>query len=1186
MIILTGKNLGERHKDLNAKVKEAREKRVDFDELKRTPEQSDVDKLFKIALASKYINIDYIVEVLKCGDPLYISKALKCVWMYDDKYAHIINPDNLQNNIIPFMSTKMKKKMLTAVSMHVRNESRAAEFYNYCMNIGCPNIAYKFLYFTNENFKLKIIEDPLKQSAMLPTYNENGVNVKHFIGSSFILADVFLSNLNVTTRNEMLSTLSYLYTFSEDKYLNLLEKYTDLTYSYGIKRFLTLRISKSIMKKHKDRVLKTPKMYVSILNANAIVKYSTVEDAKIYAIAFFPDNINEFWWNKNYLNEHKYFLDKITTGKFQFIKEMFTSKFPGEEFEMSLRFYQNSCYEIMTAAERETWALQQIASEKEILGKGQDYQWYKFINFEKAFKEMKKLVLITPNRTKRADMMLILIESAKNQRELETLLKHFYERHVNEQKYVKENFLDKVMNYFNVYEFDTGCWEALNIMFHNLEVYSSTDYISKSEYRIIALIYHIIHNIEIPDALRNNIASRMQFYSLKQNTDKLTKEQTEKVFQYLFNLYMDKIREFENVPYNDDVKGDLRKYIFNILDLLDQYEKTKEHIPELVNHFMKLDWSEFEYHKFIKISTNAPPLNLLHDLKSDSKLLIERLPLVRKKMNESYTYNISTILKKLRIYFSQDVAKECLRFFNSLLDEEKLWHREAQAVVHALFQLGDENFKVDLMKKFAPKEATINHSEIDEKLLRIQMAICSHVLYSRPPVPLECIFMYLKGDYVPFCLPMFNALLSDLPLPLCINFVENLLDKPVSIQKHGIRLAFQCFNTETFNTVILRAWKKTKNVSLRDVIFDALYNKISTSESGQEALFETLKSIILTLKHDDDDAIFNLITSCTLPEHFAMESIMMAWKVVSQFPPKLTNLNRMRDLVICFTNNIDKIRPDIVYEIVDTFIASVFRPDEEDVKGKLSSEAISLISSKWRLTATFIVHLNNDDLDKKIELTKLILMKCFKPHKVENKHILIETGMRFISQLEDASYSQTPSRFGNINRVMQAVIQTLQDVFTTEEIYLRIWELQLGIVARKAIQSAGIIYENAAHDFGRELGNLVKEYVDKELFFNSFLLRIHDLLITKITNVTSILNLNNTDNFYVKLCRELLSFETIETYWLVLYLLPCYSSDLPPQVDRNDYVYITNKLYNLNNKELRFYMFDKFAGPGKDLILN
>ncbi|CAH1641813.1 unnamed protein product [Spodoptera littoralis] len=1181
MVILTGKNLGERHKHLNAKVKEAREKLVDFDELKQKPEQSDVDKLFKIALASKYMNIDYIVEVLKCGDPLYISKALKCDWMYDDKYAHIINPEYLQNNIIPFMSTKMKKKMLTGISIHVRNESRAAEFYNYCMDIGCTNIAIKFLYFTSDNFKLEVLKDPSKR-VYLPPNDEDGADLKHLIGSSFTLAEVFLEFDFINT-NRVLSDLRYLYTFSEDKYLNLLEKYTAMK-SWQIERFLGLRISKSIMTKHKDRVLKKSKLYVSILNKNAIIKYSTAEDAKMYAIAFFPNDINEFWWNKNYLSDQKYYLDKITTGKFQFIKEIFTSKFPEEEFEMQLRFYERNCYEIMTAEEKETWALQQIASGKEILGKDQDYKWYKFINFEKAFKEMKKLVLITPDRTKRADMMLILVESAKNQRELETLLKHFYERHVNEQKYVKENFLDKVMNYFNVYDFDTDCWEALNIMFHNLEVYSSTDFISKSEYRIIALIYHIIHDIQIPQALRNHIASGLHFYLLKNNTEKLTTEQTEKVFQYLFNLYMDKIREFENVPYDDEVKGSLRKYIFNILDLLTEYEKTKEHIPELVNHFIKLDWSEFKHHRLVQsASEHAPPLNLLRDLKSDSKLLIEHLPLVKKKINESFTFNISTVLKKLRIYFSQDVAKECLIFFNSWLDEEKLWHKEAQAIVHALFQLGGENFKVDLMKKFAPKEATIDHSKIDEKLLRIQMAICSHVLYSRPPVPLECILMYLKGDYVPFGLPMFNALLSNLPLPLCMNFVENLLDKPVSVQKHGIRLAFQCFDTQNFNTVILRAWKKKKNVSLRAVIFDALYNKITMVTSDQEALFNTLKSIILTLRHDDDDEIFNLITSCKLPEHFSIESIEVAWKVVRQFPPKLTNLNRMYGLISCITKYVQKLRQDFVYEIVDTFIASEFKPNEGDAKEKLSLEAISLIESKWRLTVYFIVYLNDDDLDKKIELTRLILMKCFMSHE-ENKHSLIQTGMRFISQLENASYSQTPSRFVNINSLMQSVIQTLQGVFTMEEIYLQIWELQLGIVARKAINK--LAHENTVHVFAKEVGNLVKEHVDKGLFFYSFMLRIHSLLHQKIINVTNTLEHQDVDDFCVKLCRELLLFEMIEIYWLVLYLLPVYSSDLTSKVDRNDYVYITNTLNNLNNKEIRFYMFNKFAGPGQDLILN
>ncbi|KAH9645687.1 hypothetical protein HF086_005336 [Spodoptera exigua] len=1122
MIILTGKNLGERHKDLNMKVHEATIKRVDFDEIKQTPEESDVDKLFKIAVASKYMNIEYIIDVLKCGDPLYISKALKCDWIYGDNYAHIINPRNLQNDIIPYMSIKMKKKMLTAISMHIRNESRAVEFYNYCVEIGCTNIAIKFLHFTTENFKLEILKDPLKFDRLRPfVTSDEGAVIKHFIGSSFTLADTFLK-VNNCNRNDVLRELIYLYALSEEKYLDLLEKYTN--YSIYNKRFLSIHISKSIMKKHKHRVIKNPILYVSVLNKTAIVKYSTEEDAKIYALAFFPIHVDDFWYS--YLSEQKYYLDKITTGRFQFIKQMFTSKFPKEEFENSLKFYDHRCYEIMTVEEKETWALQQIASEKEILGKGQDYLWYKFVNFEKAFKEMKRLVMITPNRSKRADMILILIESAKTQRDLETLLKYFYERHINEQKHVKENFLDKVLRYFNVYEFDKDCWEALNIMFHNLEVYSSTDYISKNEYRLIAVIYHIINDIEIPQVLKEHIANGMQIYSLKTNTDTLTKEKIEKVFQYLFDLIMEKIREFE---IESTLPNEIRKHIYNLLDLLDLYEKPKELIPELVNHFMKLDWSEYEYHRFIRTDqSRPPPLNLLRDLKSDSKHLIENLPRLRKELDTYDKCNISTALKKLRIYFTQDVAKECLRYFNTLLDEEKLWHKEAQAIVHALFQLGDLNFKVDLMKKFAPSEATINHSEIDEKLLRIQMAICSHILYSRPPIPLECTFMYLKGDYVPFCLPIFNALLSNLPVPLCMDFVENLLNKPVSIQKHGIRLAFECFNTENFNTVILSAWNKTKNVSLRLVIFDALYSKISSLPSGQEALFETLKSIILRLQPDDDDEIFNIIKSNKLPEHLVVETIEMAWKVVSQFPPKLTNLIRMQDLIICITNRIHQIRQDIVSEIVDTFVASVFKPHEVETKDKLSYEAISLIDSKWQLTVNFLTYVDENNLDKKIEVTKLILMKSFKPQNygsIKNRHDLIDIGISFISQLEDASYNQAPTRYVTINKLMQSVIETLQTVFATEEIYILIWKLQLGIVARKTIIKP--VNEIAANIFARELGNLVKEFIDKELFFNSFLSQINYVLQDKIQHVISKLYLKNTSDFYLKIQQIQLRIEMI-----------------------------------------------------------
>ncbi|CAH1641814.1 unnamed protein product [Spodoptera littoralis] len=1192
MIILKGNNLGERHKDLNAKVKEAREKLVDFDELKQKPEQSDVDKLFKIALASKYMNIDYIVEVLKCGDPLYISKALKCDWMYDDKYAHIINPEYLQNNINPFMSTKMKKKMLTGISIHVRNESRAAEFYNYCMDIGCTNIAIKFLYFTSDNFKLKILKDPSKFDHLRPMFTcKDGAVIKNFIGTSFPLAEAFLKLYNYGDKKQVLRKLIYLYAFSQHKYLRLLEKYTDLSdwrrERKTIDTFLSLRISKSIMKKHKDRVLKKPTLYINILSKRAIIKYSTEEDAKHFAIALLPDDVLYFWINEPFCIKQRFLLDIITTSsKYKFVKEIFTSKYPDEEFDTDLSFFSQVC-NLMTAEEKEVWAIEEIARQNAEYGEIPNYQIFKLVTFEKAFEDIEKLLFTTRN-SERNELLFLLIEIAKDQLHLERVLNIFYEKQKNIEKCSKEQFIDKVLQYFNVYEFGTSCWEAFNTIFCCVNVYSSTEYIEKYQYRTIATIFHIINDIELPAALKNHIDVGLHFISLHENNNKLTKEQAEKVFQYFLDLYMAEICKFENVPYNDEVKEYLRRYIHDILRLLGEYNRTKEDCPELVKHFMQLDRSEFDRLRVLHTELEAEeiqfvePLNLMCNLKTDSKLLIEHLQLLRKNINVPYKFKITSVLKKLKIYFSQDIAKEYLTFFCSLLDEDKLRHKEAQAGVHALFLLGDDNFKVDLMKKFAPVEATINHKEIDEKLLRVQRAICSHILYSRRPVPLEYIFMYLKGDYVHFCLPMFNALLSNLPFLQLINFVETLLNKPVSIQKHGIRLAFECLNLDNLNAVILRAWNKTKNISLRIVIFDALFKKIAELPNGHEVLFHTLKSMILTLQNDDDDEIFNLIKSNLLPEHLTIECIETAWKIFSHFPLSLTNIDRMCDLINYMITNIDKMHQGIVREIIDTFIASGFKLNKE-TRGKFNSET-SFIESKWRLTLKYIM--NEDDLEKKIEITKLILIKCFKPKdggNVEDKHVLIDTGMKFISQLEGESYNQTPSRFVNINSLMQSVIQTMEAVFTMEEIYLQIWELQLGIVARKAINKP--VRANAAHVFAKELGNLVKEYAEKELFFNCFLVQIAPLVSDKITTVCNAINDYNDEKFYMKVCRQLTSYEMIETYWLVLYLLPIIKYGVSRyQTRRKDCLYIIHKLSKLNNKEIRFYMFNTMPDLGKDLI--
>ncbi|KAJ8708335.1 hypothetical protein PYW07_010460 [Mythimna separata] len=1184
MIILTGSNLGERQRELNEKVKEATAKSVEFDEIKDTVEESDVDKLFKIDLASKYLNVDYIIEVLKSGDSLFVSRALnKSTWIHGEAFSHIINVDNLHKNVIPFMSIKMKKKLLASIAVHVKNEIRAEEFYKYCMENQLKTIAMKFLNYTSENFKLEALKDKTVYHMIVQFESDY---LKHFFGSSFTLAEAFIKAFYEISRLKVFRGLSFLYTVSDVKYLDLLEKYVVVdAYQHT---FLGLRISKSIMKQHKDRVLKNPSLYIRILSTGAVKKYVTAEDARIYAVAVLPDVV-ELFWNQNYMKKYKHFLDKITVGKFQFVKQIFTDKYPEQDFETTPTFYHKQLYKLMTAEEKETWALKQIDSENEILGIGKDYLWYKFVSFKKAFEEIKKLVRITTDNSRRADMVLVLIESAKTQRDLEKLLKYYNERHANEAKFSKENFLDRILHNFNVFEFDEDCWTAFNKMFHNLEVYNITDYNSKAEFRIIALIYCIINKKEVPKAIKKHFNSKMQFYTLKTNTDKLTKEQQDMVFQYLLNFYMDEIKKFEDVPYEDEVKYGLRKYIHFTLDLLDQYDRTKEDCPELVNEFMKLDWSEFECHNLIrgKSKKELTKDDLMRDLKKDAKLLVEQLPLIKTKIDRSYTYDISTVLKKLKTYFSDDIAKEYLKFFDSLLTEKQLGYSVDETAAHGIFQLGDEKFKVAFMAKYTPKESKINHREIGVKWLRIQQAICAHACYSRPPVPLKSILVYIKGDYVHSCLPMFNHYLAHLPLPACIEFVEALLDTPVSIQKHGIRLAFECFDPESLNTVVLRAWKKTKNVTLRLIMYKAVLTKISKVTVGQDLLFGTLKTLTLLLNPDDDDDVFGILLS-RLPDHLMPEFIEVVWKLVCTFPPKPVNLSRTRNVVLHICNKIDTIRQDFVQGIIEQFIGTVFIQEEEyDIK--LNSDAAALVDAKWKLTATYIINImDEDDIAKKLDLTKLILNKCLKnPGARERKRALLKTCFNFIHDLESKTFCQDVKHYENVNKIMQLVLETIEEDLPIEEIYMEVWEIRLGIVARTVIAESKRKYpeqdqinkqviKEIANNFANGLGILINEFVEKEMFFTTFSSDIQNKIISKTQTLKNIIDSSTKfTDMMTYVCLGLMEFEVTQIYLLVLNLLPASCRYEYEEA----FAAIVVKVDKMNNKEVRCNLFRKLKNP-------
>ncbi|XP_030033013.2 uncharacterized protein LOC115449359 isoform X1 [Manduca sexta] len=737
MIILTGNSLNERHRELNTKVNQAVTNGVSFDKVKLQNEKTDIDRLFKIDLANKKKKIDYIIETLKCGDSVYITRTLKCQWLYHKEFAHIVNPDYLEQHVFPEMSLKMRRKFLKFISQHVTNSKRASRFCSYCIAMKLPEIALKFLRHAPESKKVEVIKG---HHIFIPV--KDMVNI---VGDSFIVARTMLDEVNRNEVCNLLRRLSYLYSISNGKYLTLVEKSMfKYNLSWSCSERFGLRLSKNIMKNHKNRLFKHIALYLSMLNRNMLVKYSTADDVTKYAYDY------TFW---HFYRTYGFILEAIPLQtRLQYIKKFLLKGYPEKEFEMSMDFYYADLYKLMTNAEREAWALEHIKSGLEHFGHGQDFKWYEFISFHEAFEPLKKYILVAADADVRIDIVNVLVCSAQSDRELETLFNYYYQRFVNEMIRNKEKFIDKVLSTHSYHKFDENCWQAFNKILHSMDVYDNKNtYSCRAEYKLVAIVYAIIHKKELHNALRQHIDGGLNLNLLKQHTDKLPTENVEIVYNYMGNYYLQKIDEFNIENYDENAKCGVRKYVHSLLELMFQYDKPKTEIPDIVMKFVALDREEYKYNGLLK--EEEIPLTqvvLMKDLKNDASVVVSKITLLNKKLENRTRFSLTYLLRKLKIYFSTDIALNFVELFNKILSSDELSEETYEAAVYGLFNLAEYADRIGLVTKYVPTESKIDHVEIERKTLYIRKAICKFVCLSRPIVPLSETQKYIVGDYLKF----------------------------------------------------------------------------------------------------------------------------------------------------------------------------------------------------------------------------------------------------------------------------------------------------------------------------------------------------------------------------------------------------------------------------------------------------
>ncbi|CAB3226038.1 unnamed protein product [Arctia plantaginis] len=1177
MVVLRG-NLGQRQKQLNTIVNEAASRYDRFEDIKDMRETSDIEKFMKIDLASKHKNIDYIMEVIKAGDTLHITRALKCLWIYDVMYSETLNAQFVQEKIFPFMSLKMRRKMLTFMSMHIKDSDRIVNFIKCCMDIQSPKLALKFVVNAANAIKLEF----LRENSDIIEETQSKTFVQHFIGNSFTLAETLLTLIgSEANKIKVLYNIRHMYSLKDVGYLDMVERHVKFIPFTNLLR-LGSTITKHLIKNHKLRIIENPRIYINLLHMKTVARYITADDAKMIVSELHPATVEKYW-NECFCLFYSSIINKIPYAeRYQLLKSMFNLQYKCQSFENNPEFYNKQCYKFMTEEEKLDWIRDQIKSHPEMYDK--PYSLYSILAFEGAFKEITNLVKRCDSSEIRCDMMIYVLPTVKKQLHIKRLLDYY--QHSKEPEHAQEDFINRLLQEHRGYYFNKDCWTILNEIFKKLKVYEFCPGFDAflQNFRVVAILYYIINENNLSEELKTFMSGNEYINELLQLSSKAHSADQQKVYQYLFNFYLGKISEFDT---EERVSELLQKYVTEMLDLLSFYGKTKDDIPEVVMQVVQNDRSNLKTHKLIHVPfIEVTQKEIMKLLKVDPKLAVDKLPSIIKTHELSPTVRVSQLFKKLKVYFFNDISQQYVEYYKNWLLKKSLSKSCTEAATYAIFLLSDDAFKVHFMTTNVPIDD--EKSKIDPKKLRIQHAICATVLHSRPHVPLKHLLMYIKGQYIRSCLHLITSYLVNLPLPRCIEFIDEILKARSLAQERGIRVAFACFSAENLRKIVLYIWKKNNIASLRLILYSALYNKIANErECAQGKLFDILIELTSDLDENDND-IFKVIVSGGLPEHLASEFLNAAWIAVNSLPVDRVNLYRRADVIEHMCRIFYSMRQDHVRPIIEDFIEDLFDTLQTKIS-EIDDAIFYLYNKKWELAGKYVTNVRNEnDLNIKNECVRLITGECLAIFNTidGNKYIGRDLFMRFIRFMQSESYTQPFVCYTYINVLFETIIEALNEAMPMEQIYFMVWEIHVDMAVRKAIINIEIhcsslvnlsekitTLRDALIYFGRNIGNVINHFVERNTFYRNLTTIVVNDAFPHIKRIVDLVPGVKLEDVLVATSLALIDFKTPEHYMFALLLIPenylgCYIVD---------YNTVLNEIRLCTNMDVIALMFQKFV---------
>ncbi|XP_072934426.1 uncharacterized protein [Epargyreus clarus] len=912
--ILEGDTLGEKHRYYNKFIKDL-SKDGSQEIQKINYNEPDLNNLCKIDIAANKKSVEYIMEILKCEDMLYVSRAIKqSLWLITDKeYAHIINPGYLYSQLLPQMTSKAGNKLILNIRLNLRDEERVEEFYNYYEEKKELETALKWLPNCSPLFIEKAVEKHFKK---IPN-----VVIRKLCKKSLNILKFCLRNMDEYEKRKLLSKA----TFMLNNYIEDYVDYLNAQEPFNIPYF-SPKSTQILMKKRPDIIINNFEKFVEKINIPSFAKSLKKEDIKGFLSKQAENKNLKPWFT---FENVKHFIARMPTeGRFDFIKRTCIEA----TRENTDAEHANDFVDVEYGF-RECVLLCAASSNVPKSSNENIYRWYRFAPFDTAFTDLKKLIRIESNASERNAMFKVLMICAgKNLQNVQTVLQYYRDRHINEPFKFKSHFVNIVLTHSNSHRFDDKTWGILNDIFCSMEVYIESENNVQSCIKHI-IVYKVVNDLKVPDI----VEKKFEFDSLKSLQSKLNEREKDKVFNY---LYQSMITKIQNIPVTTETEfKQFKKYIKDILSFLVDWNKdlldhgiVLEKIRELIQikldntwnedlsdiYNVKKSWRKHMFKESLLLQSNAE--TFINALKHDPKILD-----LSTIFQNDFT-SLKKLFNKLRIYWPLSLAKTFEDVFLKQLDDQT----KHKISVQGLCVLLNQSHLIEIITKYTPENTKINWGETDELTLSVQTYLAKYMYLARPQPPVEVILLYAKGDYLQYALPSVHSILSNMSVVQSIEHVPKFLDAPVSLQKHGLQFAFTKLETEELLKICLTTWKCNKNASIRATIFKLIFDLLckEQNETMIKEIWSVLSTFIDTLTFEENKIIYVTLGFAQKVPLLVREAYCVkAYNYLKSVPSK-ANCGKIIESVIKGTLDImESIDVNFIAEVINALLDDKFKDE-------------------------------------------------------------------------------------------------------------------------------------------------------------------------------------------------------------------------------------------------------------------